>query len=366
LYPRAVAAGAACPRSGSRRRFCAVDPSPRTETADPAARFERPTPLDSIEYRPLHLTDAPDVFALIRDCRVADDDPDETTFTEFLHSTFHWFATDPAHDTIGALDADGRLVGYGWTFAREGATRTARVWLHGGVHPRHRRRGIGRRILRHGITRAGQVLASRPSGVPGQIDVDALPHQADRIALFASEGFRPVRSFVVMHRPLEDAIPAAPLPAALTAVDWRADLDGSARDAHNEAFTDHWGSEPVSAERWSHLASSAPGFRGDLSSLAVTPDGEIAGYVLCAAPPGMQAQRPTAWIGTVGVRRRHRRHGVAAALLTRSMTAMQRAGFEVAGLDVDAENPTGAVRVYERLGFATIREQRIFSRTVEV
>lgn len=342
----------------------AVDPSQRHRSEAPAAISERPAVPDSVEYRPLTLADAPAVFALLRACRVADADPDETTFSEFLHSTFHWFATDPALDTIGALDADGRLIGFGWAFAREGATRAARVWLHGGVDPAHRRRGIGRRILRHGITRAEAVLSTRPGGVPGQIDVDALPHQVGRIALFAAEGFEPVRSFAVMHRPLDIAVALEPLPAGLTAVDWGLHVDDAARHAHNEAFTDHWGSEPVSPERWGHLARSAPGFRGDLSSLAVTPEGEVAGYVLCAAPPGMQSNRPTAWIGTVGVRRSHRRRGIAAALLTRSMAAMQRAGFEVVGLDVDAENPTGAVRVYERLGFATVREQRIFSRSL--
>jgi mycothiol synthase len=195
--------------------------------------------------------------------------------------------------------------------------------------------------------------------------VEAMPTQPGRIALFRSAGFEPVRRFAVMHRAIDDDVPLEPLPPELLGCVWQPEFDEAARVAHNEAFADHWGSEPVSAERWRHLGSGGPGFRADLSFVALTPAREVAGYVVSSAPPGMQTERPSAWIGMVGVRREHRRRGLAAALLTRSLAAMRAAGFAVAGLDVDADNATGAVRLYERLGFQVVREQLIYSKAFD-
>lgn len=317
-----------------------------------------------LRLRPLSLTDAPALYALVRACREADGEPNETTFEEFVHSTFRLPTAVVERDSLAAVTDDGRLVGYGWLFGREGATRAARLWFMGGVRPDLRRRGIGRVLLRAGTARAAEVLQPLPAGVPRHVDVEALPGQTGRLTLLHSEGFEHVRSFTVMHRPIAGEVAVKPLPPGLAATDWRPDLDESARHAHNEAFLDHWASEPVGAERWRHLGGDSPGFRADCSSLAVDAAGDVVGYVLSAAPPGMQHERPTAWIGTVGVRRDHRRQGIAAALLTRSIAAMRAAGFEVVGLDVDADNPTGARRLYERLGFREDRRQLIYSRSL--
>ncbi len=61
------------------------------------------------------------------------------------------------------------------------------------------------------------------------------------------------------------------------------------------------------------------------------------------------------WVGQLGVRRAWRRRGLATALLVRSMEAFRAAGLEAATLGVDTENPTGALGIYERVGFRPIR-----------
>lgn len=60
------------------------------------------------------------------------------------------------------------------------------------------------------------------------------------------------------------------------------------------------------------------------------------------------------YIGQVGVRRPWRRRSVAAALLAEALAAAAAAGKATASLGVDADSPTGAVGVYERVGFATV------------
>ena len=101
-----------------------------------------------------------------------------------------------------------------------------------------------------------------------------------------------------------------------------------------------------------------PSVRRDLSRVAVVGD-EVVGFVLVEInEDDWERQGYTgAYIGLVGTRREWRGRGLASALLADSMRAMRDRGLERAVLDVDTENPTGALGVYERLGFvATTRD----------
>ena len=61
--------------------------------------------------------------------------------------------------------------------------------------------------------------------------------------------------------------------------------------------------------------------------------------------------RQEGYVDTIAVLRAYRRRGLGTALLAQSLHALAQAGMEAAALDADAENTTGAVRIYERLGF---------------
>lgn len=94
-------------------------------------------------------------------------------------------------------------------------------------------------------------------------------------------------------------------------------------------------------------APPAGGFRAELSPLAFD-DADIVGYVLSYAGPGPERL----YIGRVGVARPWWRRGVAGGLLVRMFEAARAAGRTTAALGVDADGPTGAVGVYERVGFS--------------
>jgi ribosomal protein S18 acetylase RimI-like enzyme len=55
---------------------------------------------------------------------------------------------------------------------------------------------------------------------------------------------------------------------------------------------------------------------------------------------------------------------VASALLCASMHAMQADGLDWATLGVDTTNPTGALRLYERLGFAQVKRFISFQKSL--
>ena len=165
-----------------------------------------------------------------------------------------------------------------------------------------------------------------------------------------------MRWYFDMRRDLREPIPAEATPLPIRIEGYEPALAERVRAAHNDAFADHWGSEPLTPELWNRDFVGDPHFRGDLSFVAFD-GGEVAGYsVNYVAEADWEATGiREGWVGQLGVRRPWRKRGLATALLVRSMRAFRDAGLDAATLGVDAENPTGALGVYERVGFRPFR-----------
>jgi ribosomal protein S18 acetylase RimI-like enzyme len=69
-----------------------------------------------------------------------------------------------------------------------------------------------------------------------------------------------------------------------------------------------------------------------------------------------------AWVQILGVLPEFRQRGLAQALLRHTFEEYARRGLDRVGLGVDAENPTGAVRVYERAGMHVSRTNLILEK----
>jgi ribosomal protein S18 acetylase RimI-like enzyme len=96
-----------------------------------------------------------------------------------------------------------------------------------------------------------------------------------------------------------------------------------------------------------HMMTGYEGFDPSLFFLAMDGD-EIAGISLC--PPSAIGDGTMGWVGTLGVRRPWRKRGLGLALLRHSFGEFYRRGMHKVGLGVDAENLTGALRLYENAG----------------
>ena len=73
-------------------------------------------------------------------------------------------------------------------------------------------------------------------------------------------------------------------------------------------------------------------------------------HVVVAADVLERARQGLGWVGTLGVRPPWRKHGLGMALLKHSFAELYQRGYSTIGLTVDASNPTGATRLYERAG----------------
>jgi ribosomal protein S18 acetylase RimI-like enzyme len=111
-----------------------------------------------------------------------------------------------------------------------------------------------------------------------------------------------------------------------------------------DAFADHHGDEPP-PDTWRHMLT-AEVVLPDASYLLDDADGPVAGLVSSDLGDG------EGYIGPIGVRRRGRGKGAASAMLRRSFHDLAAAGFATARLDVDGENTTGALGLYQRAGMS--------------
>ncbi len=317
-----------------------------------------PDPISALPgatWRPLTLDDIAAYVRLHEEARLADAGQEVMTEEVARHEL-----TDPncavTTNTLALALPDGALAASIMVHERLQGIDSRRVFLWGATHPAHRGLGIGSAILAWALARADEILADQPAELLRVVEAFKEVRQADAVALHEAAGFRPARWYFDMRRDLREPLPDLPDLGGLRLEPYLPALAERVRLAHNEAFADHWGSEPLTPEMWGRDFLGDPFFRGDLSFVAF--DGEeIAGYTVnYVSEADWEATGVReGWVGQLGVRRRWRRRGLATALLVRSMEAFLAANLDAATLGVDAENPTGALGVYERAGFGAIR-----------
>jgi mycothiol synthase len=306
-----------------------------------------------LRWAPPTWDDAPEWAALLAAIEAVDE-RGETYELDDLADEWRSVWSHPETDAIFVWD--GReMVAFAWLKAMPGQREASRVWCWGGVRPSHRRQGIGTQLFDWMLRRASEVAATFDPSLETRVQLDVAAHQHDLATLAAKAGFDPVRRFLEVARPVHEPVPDLPGPAGLELVPWTAELDEATRLAQAEAFVDHWGSEPRSAEEWAQWYTGHRSFRPDLSMLAVDPvSGQVASFVLTAAfPQDWEVVPVEAWINTVGTRRAWRGKGVARWVMADVLRriASSDTGFERTILGVDEENPTGALRLYRALGF---------------
>jgi len=304
--------------------------------------------------------------------RAFDPDTDYERFAELIHAS-HRFdqidelptvdslrteqtlleGFDPRRDLLVA-EADGALCAAGRTTAR---TRDGRgshhfdVW----VAPAWRQQGLEEALLAWIERRAAEVAAVDRRGGPRELETWIDGTQAEAVGLLREHGYEIGRYGVLMRRDLTTPIAPLVLPEGLEIRPVVAADHRRIWDADVEAFHDHWnGLERTEADFEAWFA--APELDTGLWQVAWA-GAEVAGAVMPSIWPAENEALGIrrGWLDHVSVRRPWRRRGVASALIVEALLALRSAGMTEAFLGADAENVTGAVRVYERLGFQRAR-----------
>ncbi|QNK80089.1 GNAT family N-acetyltransferase [Nakamurella sp. PAMC28650] len=265
---------------------------------------------------------------------------------------------DLEQGSIAVLSGES-IVGVGLLQARP-AEESWKAGLFGGVLPEFRRRGIGRMIL-DGLQDKALALRARAGqgDLPGELMMWVGGGRASAAAFAAAAGFSSRRYFFEMRADLAQDV-TTPSVDGIEIRAWSPADDDGARLAYNEAFADHWGSTPMTVDRWRTSFAGSAFFRPEFSRVALA-DGTVVGFVMVAEfPAATEANgHRTGYVDRVGSVRSVRGRGVAAAMLTDSMRAQRESGCRYAELGVDADSPTGAGRLYERLGYVLLHTNQV-------
>jgi mycothiol synthase len=268
----------------------------------------------------------------------------------------------PADDIVVATTA-GQTIGYGWTDWVETTDGRREYRTRGHVDPAWRRRGVGTMILAHNEARLVAVATTHPDDRARVLGAYASERRLGGMALLTANGYEPVRYFFDMLRADLESVDVPTLPDGME-IRPVTDLAGFRRlfAADTEAFMDHWGGFDASEESFQQWLAE-PNFDPSLFVVAWNDD-EIAGAVI----NGIDAEENEAFsrrrgvLESVFVRRPWRRRGLAAALVGRSLELLGERGMTSAWLGVDADNPTGALGVYERAGFEVHLRSRAYHK----
>jgi mycothiol synthase len=250
-----------------------------------------------------------------------------------------WKLLDLGQDAWVAIAPDGVLAGYGYVRDRRHVRLDVEVY----VHPAHYGRGIGTTLVRLAETRAGEHVPLAPPGTRVVVNnwINAL--NAEARSLLEREGYTPVRYFFRMEITFSEEPADTSWPAEFTVRSGGEDEDlRPFYETSEEAMADHWGHVPRSYEEWTERRTRSS-FDPSLWFL-VLDDEEPAAAVMCSISDGI------GWIDALMVRRPWRRRGLGSALLTHAFRELYGRGMRRMALGVDAENPTGATRLYERAG----------------
>ena len=312
------------------------------------------TTLDpDLSLRAVTWEDVKPIAQLILDVCIADGDPTVTTTEEEIRR--FWSSSDFNIETDAWVveTGEGRIVGYQEYFCKHAH---AAMVGDGYVHPEFHELGIGTTMLRTLERRARQEMELAQPGVRVFIRNGIAGNDAAAGELHENEGYQAIRFSWHMEIELQEEPQVPPFPNGINLRPFLLEEHNHALyEAHEEAFSDHWGHVRGTFESWNHHMIDRENFDPSLFFIAWDGD-QIAGYSLCRYRMG------SGWVGTLGVRRPWRKRGLGEALLLHSFSEFYHRGTRTIGLGVDAQNPTGATRLYKKAGMQVASEMVVYEK----
>jgi mycothiol synthase len=270
-----------------------------------------------------------DAIVTIMDASLATDRPPGTTRQDLLHNLDRMVG-DPT-GTVVALE-DGEVVGY-CVPRLDDLT----------VHPDHRRRGHGQRL----VTAARQLVRDR--GQDDLILYGSLEHPA-AAAFIDALGFRYHSSLWQFELARSVPVPVAAFPADVVTRTYRSDDLDTVVDVMNAAFADH--PSPLTFDRATvaHI-NSLPDFEPE-GILLVFPEDQRETLIAWARTlhETRENGEHRGFVNTIGVLPAWRGRGLGRELLRWSIARLRAVGAETIELSVEAANER-ALGLYRRTGF---------------
>jgi ribosomal protein S18 acetylase RimI-like enzyme len=319
----------------------------------------------------IHLTDAPQITGLafrtfrgevdfphmveiIEAETLADGDERAVTLDDIKNDYAHLTNSDPRTDMLFA-EIEGQPIAYSrveWFQEDDPNDRIYTFFVN--INPSWREKGIEPAMIRWCENRLREIASEHPMDGRRFFQSYSADYKPFMNAILETAGYSPARYFIQMTRSLEN-IPEISLPEG---IDIRPVEEKDIRkiwDAMVEAFRDHWGFSEPKEEDYARYRESKY-FQPELWQVAWEGDtvvSSVLNYVDHAQNEKFNRKR--GWTEEISTRRPWRRRGIARALIARSMRMHRANGMTEVALGVDTNNPNGALKLYQDLGYAKVR-----------
>lgn len=295
-------------------------------------------------------SDYPGMVAILDAVAKADKQDHAITLDDLRHDYAHLTNSDPYQDMVLA-EIHGELVAYSRVEWWQEEEPNHRIYSHFcNILPKWRNKGIETAMFDWNETRLKKIAAEHPQDSQRFFQTYSSEHKADLNKILEVLDYEPARYFISMSRLLED-IPTAELPEGIEVRPVNLPEARKVWDAANDAFRDHWGFSPPKEEHFVSYQESKY-FQPDLWQVAFDGD-EVVSSVMnyIEHDYNQKFNKKRGWTENISTRREWRRRGIAKALIVRSMHMHKAKGMTEVALGVDTNNPNGALKLYQSLGY---------------
>lgn len=307
----------------------------------------------TFRYRRPTLDDVPAILELVHACDIASvGEPDYTA--DEVREALTEPHTDMSRDCWVALDAGERIIGWSYPHNATGGNRDfvdVYAWPETGLP-----------VMRPLLAMMMERMAERAVELghkPYEVRAGAVPTETAYIEALTEAGFTFLKQHARMQMPLAGVSPEVPEPpAGVTVRPLRPDDEADMRAFHGvieQAFRDT-----------DHLSVDYPTWRAQLANeseivwaewFVAEVDDTVVGALQSS---GGDDGNDEGWVKRLAVLKAYRKRGVGEALLRRAFATYVSRGRVKAGLGVDMENPTEAMRLYLSVGMTPLYRADVY------
>jgi len=314
---------------------------------------------DGFTARPATLDDVEAFTEVVNRCAVARVGKPFTAVEE-MRTDWQSPVFNPETHTRLVYAADGTLAAVAEVW-QEAPYVSLFGWVE--VTPEYGGRGLGAYLGAWVEERSLEVIPKAPSEARVSVQQEAVSTDDAMRAALLAQGYQLVRHSLYLR--IDQTTPP-PEPQLPTGIVIRPFLSGEERTfigVIRECFKDHWGyvDNPFEEyyEQWMHFMHTDPHIDPALWFVAMEGD-EMVGTSFCSLE--MAEEPDLGWVFALGVRRPWRKRGLGEALLRHCFGALYRRGKPNIGLRADAQNLTGAMRLYRKVGMRIERQYDIYEK----
>jgi mycothiol synthase len=287
---------------------------------------------------------------IINEANKADGDDALANVEDIANTYAHLSRSDADTDMIFVED-HGRAVGYGRCWWGQEVNGDYLYTFFINLHPGYRRDGIPLPMGQFLIDRSTAIAAQHPAEAPKYFQTWGIKGSRWHEDLMETLRLSAVRYEYFMNRPCSLPVEVTPLPDGIEVRPVGPEDYRAVYDASHEAFRDHWGYTPPSEQNYQRWLNEST-FDPSLWRVAWEGD-QVVGMVRSFHDLEENAvyNRRRGYTENISVRRPWRRRGIARSLLTQSIKMFQEMGYDETCLGVDTENPNGALKLYQSVGY---------------